>query len=145
MDQPAIVIERIFTAPASKIWKALTDKTEMKKWYFDLAEFKAELGFKFQFLGGPPDGIQYLHLCEITEVIPNKKLCYSWRYDGYTGISYVSFELIELSENTKLILKHSGLESFPIENPDLAKHKFEEGWNHIVNISLKGYLEQKAF
>jgi uncharacterized protein YndB with AHSA1/START domain len=142
MDQPAIVIERIFKAPAAKIWKALTDKTEMKKWYFDLSEFKAELGFKFQFVGGPPDGIQYLHLCEITEVIPNKKLSYSWRYDGYTGISYVSFELIELGENTKLILKHSGLESFPKENPDLAKHNFEEGWNHIINVSLKGYIEK---
>ena len=142
MDQPAIVIEKIFKASASKIWKALTNKNEMKKWYFDLAEFKAELGFKFQFVGGPPDGIQYLHLCEITEAIPNKKLSYSWRYDGNDGISLVSFELIEVGENTKLILKHSGLETFPKDNPDFARHNFEEGWNHIVNISLKGYIEK---
>ncbi|HMG16656.1 MAG TPA: SRPBCC domain-containing protein, partial [Saprospiraceae bacterium] len=74
MDNLPIIVERIFNAPASKIWSALTDKNEMKKWYFDLKEFKAEVGFKFQFYGGPEDGIQYLHLCEITEVIPNKKL-----------------------------------------------------------------------
>ena len=48
------------------------NKNEMKKWYFDLAEFKAEVGFKFQFSGGPPEK-QYLHLCEVTEIIPEKK------------------------------------------------------------------------
>ena len=27
----------------------------MKQWYFDLAEFKPEVGFKFQFMGGTED------------------------------------------------------------------------------------------
>ena len=67
-DKPTVV-ERLFDAPISKVWNAITDKEEMKKWY--LAEFEAEVGFTFQFAGGPPDK-QYLHLCEITEVITEK-------------------------------------------------------------------------
>ena len=72
MDNQLIVLERLFNASTTTVWKALTDKNEMKNWYFDLAEFKAELGSKFQFTGGPSPDKQYLHLCEVTEVIPEK-------------------------------------------------------------------------
>ncbi|KAF0138947.1 MAG: hypothetical protein FD122_3620 [Stygiobacter sp.] len=138
-DEP-FLIERTFSAPIEKVWKAITDKDEMKLWYFDLAEFKAEVGFKFQFIGGPPEK-QYLHLCEVTEVISGKKLTYSWRYDGYEGNSFVSFELFGEGANTRLKLTHAGLETFPKENPDLTKHNFAEGWTSIIGESLKKYLE----
>jgi uncharacterized protein YndB with AHSA1/START domain len=141
MNDHPIFLEQIFDVPVSKVWKAITDKNEMKKWYFDLAEFKAEPGFKFQFSGGPSPEKQYLHLCEITEVIPEKKLTYSWRYEGYTGISYVTFELIKQENKTLLKFTHRGIETFPKENPDLAVGNFVEGWKQIVNISLKKYLE----
>jgi uncharacterized protein YndB with AHSA1/START domain len=140
MENQPIILERVFDAPISKVWKAITNKDEMKLWYFDLAEFKAEVGFKFQFLGGDTNGKQYLHLCEITEMIPEKKLTYSWKYDGYDGISFVSFELAKHENGTKLKLTHTGLETFPHENPDFAKGNFEAGWNYIVNTGLKDYL-----
>ena len=141
MSNQPIVIERTFDAPISKVWSAITDKNEMKNWYFDLAEFNAEPGFKFQFTGGPTPEKQYLHLCEITEVIPEKKLTYSWRYDGYAGNSFVTFELFEQGNKTLVKLTHKGLETFPEENPDFARGNFEEGWNEIINVSLKTFLE----
>jgi uncharacterized protein YndB with AHSA1/START domain len=139
--QEPLRIERTFDAPVSKIWKALTDKEEMKKWYFDLKEFKAEPGFKFEFYGG--DTKQYLHLCEVTEVIPLKKLTYSWKYEGYPGISYVSFELFEENGKTKLVLTHSGLETFPADVKDFERENFEEGWTQIIGNSLAKYLESE--
>jgi uncharacterized protein YndB with AHSA1/START domain len=144
MDHQPIVIERTFQAPVSKVWSALTERDEMKKWYFDLPEFKAEVGFTFEFTGGPSPEKQYRHLCQVTEVIPEKKLTYSWRYDGYAGNSFVTFELSEEDGATHLRLTHSGIETFPKENPDLAKGNFVEGWNSIVNDSLRDYLESKA-
>ena len=143
-NQP-ITFSRLLKASPAKVWKAITDRDEMKQWYFDLAEFKAEKGFRFSFTGGPSPEKQYVHLCEITEVIPLKKLVYSWRYEGYEGISYVSFELFPEGDSTKLVLTHSGLESFPAANTDFAVHNFEEGWNHILHISLKNYLEPADF
>jgi uncharacterized protein YndB with AHSA1/START domain len=142
MDNQPIVLERVFNAPISKVWTAITDKDEMKQWYFDLAEFRPEVGFEFEFTAGHEDGIQYRHLCEITEVIPGKKLTYSWRYDGYAGNSFVTFELFEKGSQTLLRLTHTGLETFPQQNKDFAKGNFVEGWNHIINISLKEYLEK---
>lgn len=139
MEYRPIIVEQIYNAPISKVWTAITDKTEMKQWYFDLAEFKAEVGFKFQFMGGTEDN-KYLHLCEILEVIPQKKLTYSWRYDGYEGNSFVTFELFEEGGNTRLKLTHRGLESFP-DRKDFAKSNFELGWDEIINTSLADYLK----
>lgn len=141
MENSPILLERLFNATPAKLWNALTDINEMKKWYFDLPEFKAEIGFKFQFSGGPSPEKEYIHLCEITEMIPEKKLSYSWSYLGYSGISYVSFELFEQENKTLLRLTHRGIESFPNENLDFAIRNFKEGWNHIINTSLSAYLK----
>ncbi|OGC78710.1 MAG: ATPase [candidate division Zixibacteria bacterium RBG_16_50_21] len=140
-SQP-LVIERILNAPAASVWKALTDRDQMKQWYFDLAEFKPQAGFKFQFYGGTEEK-QYLHLCKITEVIPGKKLAYSWRYDGHEGNSLVAFELFVEGDKTRLKLTHEGLETFPKSNPDLAKENFVQGWTSIIGTSLKEYVENK--
>jgi len=141
MKNNEIVITREFDATSEQVWKALTSKEQMQRWYFDLPDFKPEVGFQFQFTGGPSPERQYLHLCEITEVIPNKKLIYSWRYDGYAGISYVSFELSSKGDKTELLFTHKGIESFPRDNPDLAIGNFIEGWNYIIHTSLKDYVE----
>ena len=92
MQNEQFVIEKTFNAPVEKVWRAITDKEEMKQWYFDLAEFKPEVGFEFRFYGSTPEK-QYLHICVITEVEEYKKLSYSWRYDGYEGISYLEIPL----------------------------------------------------
>lgn len=89
MDNKPVVVETIYKASKEKVWNAITDKNEMKKWYFNIAEFKPEVGFEFQFTGGTPEKT-YLHLCKITEAVNESKLTYSWRYDGYEGISFVT-------------------------------------------------------
>ncbi len=121
MNQAPIVLERSFHAPADKVWQALTDKNKMKQWYFDIENFKPELGLEFQFYGETDDKKSYFHLCKITELIPGKKLKYSWRCDGYPGESFVTFELFDEGDNTRLKLTHCGLETFPADNPDLDK------------------------
>ena len=143
MKQEPFVIERTLNAPIEKVWRAITDKDQMKQWYFDLADFKPEPGFEFQFVGGKDDR-SYVHLCKITEVIPEKRLQYSWRYDGYEGISFVTFELFdEGNDKTRLKLTHEGLETFPANNPDFAKKNFAEGWTGIIGKSLKKFVEEQ--
>jgi uncharacterized protein YndB with AHSA1/START domain len=90
-----IVIERVYNAPVEKVWKAFTDKRQMEQWCFDISEFKPEVGFEFQFYGEGKTGENFLHLCKITDAIENKKLRHSWRYEGYEGNSFVTFELFE--------------------------------------------------
>jgi uncharacterized protein YndB with AHSA1/START domain len=108
----AVVIERTFSAAPERIWKALTDVEEMRRWYFDLKEFEPEVGFEFEFTV-EHEGMKYHHLCKITEVIPQKKLAYTWRYKGHEGDSLVTFELFADGDKTRLKLTHEGLETVP--------------------------------
>lgn len=114
----------------------------MRQWYFDIANFKPTIGFEFSFRAGRP-GSEILHICRVTEVVPGRKLAYSWRYEGIDGNSLVEFEIIPEGGNTHLRIIHSGLETFPRSNPDLAKENFVEGWRVILAKSLKNYLEAK--
>jgi uncharacterized protein YndB with AHSA1/START domain len=136
----AVVIERTFNAPVARVWKALTDADEMRVWYFDLKEFKPEVGFEFEFTV-EHEGMRYHHLCKITEVIPQKKIAYTWRYAGEEGDSLVTFELFADGDKTRLRLTHEGLETFP-KLPAYARANFEAGWTDIIGSSLKQFVEK---
>lgn len=143
MTNEPFVIERLLDAPSAKVWRAITDKDQMKEWYFDLEEFKPEVGFEFRFTGKGKDGNkEFVHICVVTEVIPLQKLTYSWKYEGFAGISYVTMELKEEDGKTKFLLTHAGLESFPSDTSDFAKENFAEGWTYIVGTSLADYVKK---
>src|SRR4051812_45995064 len=97
----AVVIERILKAPAARVWEALTDVAQIRQWYFDLKEFRPEVGFEFGFIV-EHEGNSYHHLCRITAVVPQDKLAYTWRYKGEPGDSLVTFELFPEGEKTRL-------------------------------------------
>jgi len=135
------VMERTFNAPVGKCWQALTDVDQMRQWYFDLKEFRPEVGFEFGFVV-EHEGNSYHHLCKVTEVIPQKKIAYTWRYKGEPGNSLVTFELFSEGEKTRLRLTHEGIESFP-KTPAYARKNFETGWTAIIGSELKRFLEEE--
>src|SRR5712691_2483693 len=135
----AVLIERTFNAPVERVWKVLTDVDEMRQWYFDLKEFRPEVGFEFEFVV-EHEGMSYHHLCKVTEVIPPKKIAYTWRYKGEPGDSLVTFELIGEGDKTRVKLTHAGLETFP-KTPAFARKNFVEGWTSLIGTELKNFLE----
>jgi len=135
----AIIVERIFSAPVARVWNALTDPDQMRQWYFDLKEFKPEVGFEFEFIV-EHEGNNYHHLCKVTEVIPRKKIAYTWRYKGEPGDSLVTFELFPEDNKTRLKLTHTGIETFP-KTPAYARKNFEAGWTAIIGSELKQFVE----
>ena len=135
----AVIVERTFDAPLARVWKALTDVDQMRVWYFDLKEFKLQIGFEFEFVV-EHEGNTYHHLCKVTEVIPEKKIAYTWRYKGEVGDSLVTFELFGEGDRTRLKLTHSGIETFP-KTPAYARKNFEAGWTEIIGSELKRFVE----
>jgi uncharacterized protein YndB with AHSA1/START domain len=130
----AVIVERTFNAPVARVWKALTDVKEMRRWYFDLKEFKPEVGFEFQFTV-EHEGFKYAHHCKIKEVIPGKKLVHSWRYDGYEGDSQVTFELFAEGNQTRLDARRFGKFS---ENPRFCPHEFYGGLDANHRFIVEG-------
>ena len=137
----AIVVERTFDAPVERVWTALTGVNELRQWYFDLKEFKPDVGFEFEFIV-EHEGNTYHHLCRVTEVIPEKKIAYTWRYKGEPGDSLVTFELTPEGDKTRLKLTHTGIETFP-KTPAYARKNFESGWTAIIGSELKEFVEKK--
>ena len=143
MKNEPFEIERTLNAPVERVWKAITDKDQMKQWYFNLAEFKPEVGFEFTFEGGAEDKT-YVHLCKILVVEPNKKLQHTWTYDGYEGYSVVTWELTSQGNATHVKLTHEGIDSFPTNDPNFARESFAKGWTYIVGTSLKEFVEKEG-
>ena len=145
-DQPKfipVVVEQTFNAPVSKIWKAITDKNQMKEWYFETMDtFKPEVGFETEFNVHANDR-DYLHKWRVTEVEPEKRITYIWTFGGYDGEWVVNFELSTENCNTKLTLTALGIESFPPDNPDFSRESCTEGWNHFIRYRLKEFVNKE--
>ena len=143
MNTEPVKAETLIDATPTIVWNALTDNDEMKEWYFKLERFEPVVGFTFRFEGGN-EHRTYWHICTITEVILQHKLVHTWQFEGYPGNSSVTWWLHDEGNKTRVQLTHEGLETFPADQPDFAKHNFEEGWKYIVESSLKHYAEGKA-
>lgn len=135
-----VIVERTYEAPIGRVWQALTDKTQMKQWYFDVSDFKPEPGFKFEFTGGD-ETVRYRHLCEVIEADKPNKLSYTWQYENIEGVSLVTIELFaEADERTRVRLTHSGLD-FKTDDKNFQPSSFDAGWNHILETSLRNFVE----
>lgn len=136
-----LVKEVLLDAPASRVWEALTEKDQLKQWCFDMKAFRADEGFEFEFYG-EKEGVRFLHLCKVLEVVPGRKMKWLWTYEGVPGKTYVSFELFPQGNQTKLRLTHEGLETLP-QDQNYGKGNFVEGWNMILGKLLPEFLAKQ--
>lgn len=143
MKSSPLILERIFNAPIARVWQAISNEDQLRQWSFDMTGFRPEVGVEFTF-PGENEGRTFIHLCKVLEVIPGRKLSYSWRYRGFEGISYLTLELFDEGGKTRLKLTHEGLETFPQDNPDFARKNFEQGWTELIGVLLKKFVEQPA-
>ena len=138
-----INVEQIFNTSIQNVWGAITELEQMKQWFFENIEsFKPEVGFETQFTVQSQNR-NFLHLWKLTEVVPLKKISYNWKYEGYTGDSFVVFELFEQHDVTRLRLKHTITAPFPEGIPEFRRESGVEGWNYFIGQRLKYYLEKK--
>ena len=128
-------------APLDKVWNAITNKEQMKNWYFDVPDFEPKIGNNFSFYGGD-ENEEYHHFCEIVDLIPNEKLKHSWTYPEISKEkTLVKWELKPEHEGTIVTLTHKGLEAFEHLGENFKIHSFRKGWEDIVGKSLKEFVE----
>jgi uncharacterized protein YndB with AHSA1/START domain len=141
-DDP-FVIERVYNAPVERVWQALTNKSALKQWNFDIPEFEPEEDYEFTF-NGQHDNTIFIHHCRITQVVDQRRLSYSWRYENVSGVSYVTWELFPEGTGTRLRLTHEGLERFAHAGPDFARSNFVGGWGYYFDKALPSWLEKTS-
>ena len=127
-----------FSHPPEVVWEYLTKAELISEWLME-NDFKPIVGHQFQFRSRPApaidfDGIVY---CTVLEIIPFKKLSYSWKCGPGNGKitldSLVVWTLIAKDNGTELLLENSGfkeMENFAIFSA------MNEGWlKHIKRIA----------
>lgn len=137
-----VIVKQRFNAPADKVWNAITDKDLMKEWYFDIPDFELKEHHQFNFYE-PGNEHKFHHQGEILEIVPGKKLKYSWTYPEISkDKTLVKWELEEDQEGTLMTLTHKGLENFDHLGVDFSRDSFESGWKDLVETSLKEFVEK---
>lgn len=100
-----------FPHPPAAVWEYLTNAELMELWLMK-SDFQPIVWHEFQFRVNPIpsldfDGIVY---CQVLEIVPLKKLSYSWKLgpgDGTINVdSVVRWELQPTDKGTELLLNH---------------------------------------
>lgn len=134
-----LIIEKQYNCTIEVLWNAISNPNAMKEWYFDVKGFELEVGNQFEFYAG-----EYLHECRIEDIFLYHKLVYTWTYPIYEGESEVTFLINpdkEFENYSQLKLIHDGIASFPQDDANFSRNSFEAGWEELLEISLREYVE----
>jgi hypothetical protein len=135
---PDIIVEQAYNATLDEVWE---DK--MKVWYFPQIEsFEAKKGFETSFVV-KHNGRTFTHKWEVRESFSPYKLSYRWYYEEYPGDSEISFELREEGSNVVLFFRDTALADFPSDIPEFKRESAVAGWDYLLKVCLKAYLEDE--
>jgi uncharacterized protein YndB with AHSA1/START domain len=102
-----------FPHPPEMVWDYLTKPDLMAQWLMK-NDFQPIVGFDFQFRTGPIPSLHFdgVFYCKVLEIVPFKKLSYSWKSGPGEGKitldSIVVWKLEPKDKGTELLLTHSG-------------------------------------
>lgn len=135
-----MVVTQTFQVSSVALWKAITEVKQMKQWFFEnIKAFEPEVGFSTKFVV-ENEGKLFPHLWEITQVIPLKKIAYNWKYEGFAGDSFMTFEISEQEKGSILKLTHTVTQDFPSNIPEFTRESCMAGWDYFIRQRLKDYL-----
>ena len=116
--KPSLTLQRHYPVAPEKVWRAWTDPEAVKRWWgpgpgepVSLAELDVRVGGRFRIVFGGPDG--KMHECAgvYQEVVPNRKLVFTWHWPNSTPerISVVTIEFHASPTGTDLVFNHEQL------------------------------------
>jgi uncharacterized protein YndB with AHSA1/START domain len=129
-----ITVEGVLPHAPETVWTTLTTSGLIARWLMP-NDFEPVIGKRFTFKTTPRDDWDGVVHCEVLEIVPNKKLVYSWKggTEGSTKAamldSLVTWTLTPEAGGTRLKLVHSGFRS--PEN-DFAFEAMSPGWSRVM-------------
>ena len=140
-SEPPVVVDAEYSVPLEQLWHAVTNAEEMRLWFFEqIREFEAVDGFETTFVVELDDK-QYIHHWIIEGVSPRERIVYDWSYDGLPGRGRVTWEISASDAGSRLRLTNEILEAFPDDDPAFTRESCLDGWNYLLNDSLRSHLE----
>ncbi|MFP4288946.1 MAG: SRPBCC family protein [Bacteroidales bacterium] len=134
-----IKIERVYSYPVEKVWKAVSTSEALAEWLMP-NDFKLEKGYEFTFKTKPQPGFDGIVNCKVIDFEVPKKLQFTWQGGPIKTPTLVSFELEPIPEGTRLHFKHSGFVGFI--NQYIIRFILGSGWKGLLRDKIQKYLDQ---
>lgn len=143
-EKPSLVLERDYPVPPEKVWRAWTDPQAISRWFgpgpnepVSKAELDVRPGGRFRIVFGGPDGKAHECAGVYKEVVPNRRLVFSWCWPNSTPerVSQVTILLQPAAGGTRLEFRH---EQFFDET---ARDNHRRGWTGALE-KLGHHLQQ---
>jgi uncharacterized protein YndB with AHSA1/START domain len=129
-DARTLVVEREFSYPPEKVWRALTQPHLLAEWLM-ANDFEPVVGHKFEFRAEPNPKWSGIVLSEVLSIEPNRSLSYTWGPSGDGKAEsmrwVVTWTLTPTSSGTHLRMEQSGFQPDQQQNYNGARF----GWRRF--------------
>ncbi len=141
-DRPALVLHRRFPVAPEKVWRAWTEQEALKGWFgpggpqaVSVADIDLRVGGRFRLVFGGPDGNEHEAAGVYREVVPYRKLVFSWSWPRTTPerVSQVTILLRAEAGGTDMEFRH---EQFFDE---AVRDNHRNGWSETF-LKLEAFL-----
>jgi uncharacterized protein YndB with AHSA1/START domain len=141
-EKPSLTLSRSYPVAPEKVWRAWTDPEAIKRWWgpgnepVSLAELDVRVGGRFRIVFGGPEGKAHECAGVYREVVPNRKLVFTWAWPNSTPEreSLVTITLRAAGKGTELVFLH---EQFFDET---IRDDHKRGWSGALD-KLERFLQ----
>ncbi|MGH8673041.1 MAG: SRPBCC family protein [Burkholderiales bacterium] len=114
-ESPSLTLDRFYPVAPEKVWRAWTDAEAIKRWWgpgghdpVSHAELDVRVGGRFRIVFGGPGGKDHEVQGIYKEVVPNRKLVFTWTWPNSTPerVSLVTVLLNAVAGGTQLEFLH---------------------------------------
>jgi len=143
-QKPFLNLVRRYPVAPEKVWRAWTDAQAVKKWWgpgpgepVAVAELDVRVGGRFRIVFGGPQGTAHEVQGTYQEVVPNRKLVFTWTWPNSTPEreSVVTIVFRAADGGTELDFRHEQLFDEKVRDD----HK--RGWTGSLD-KLEKFLQQ---
>jgi len=137
-------------APPAKVWSKLATLDGLKEWLGRNMIFEHKVGGRFQMEGEMPGEDPYKFTGQVTSIVPEKELAFTWKSElgekePWPAFTLVTFHLFPTAVGTRVTMDHTGFEAL---GENLAQSGFEghvQGWTMSQTLEdLKQAVEATA-
>lgn len=130
--RPFLVLERFYPVAPEKVWRAWTDPQALKRWFgpggndpVSQVELDLRAGGRYRIVFGGPDGAAHEVQGVYREVVPNRRLVFTWVWPRTTPEreSLVTIDFRQVARGTELVFRH---ERFADET---VRDDHRQGWS----------------
>jgi uncharacterized protein YndB with AHSA1/START domain len=113
-EKPSLTLNRSYPVAPERVWRAWTDPQALKRWFgpggedpVSLAQLDVRAGGRFRIVFGGPDGKAHDVQGVYKEVVPHRKLVFTWTWPNSTPEreSVITIELRAAGGSTDFVFR----------------------------------------